>query len=164
LNRDSRPLKSGFTLIEVLAAAALAGIGIAGCMGALGQLEHAEAIGREREAVMNLAIEKYDEVVATTDLSQANSLSGDFTDRNDTVHTWVASTASVSTSSSSSVVNTATTTASTTVDSLSVTVHSNTDSTVTYTVTGLVYVPPTTTTTPAGGTTGAGGAAGGRAG
>ncbi|MHB8637285.1 MAG: prepilin-type N-terminal cleavage/methylation domain-containing protein [Fimbriimonadaceae bacterium] len=152
MNRDKQYLKvRGFTLIEVLAAAALAGIGIAGCMGALGSIQHAEAIGREREALMNLATEKYDEIVATTDLTQANSLSGDFTDRNDNVHTWVASTSTVNTSSNSGVTNTATATASTTVDSLSVTVHSNTDSKVAYTVTGLVYVPPTTATTAAPG-------------
>jgi prepilin-type N-terminal cleavage/methylation domain-containing protein len=136
----------GFTMVEVLAAAVLAGIGIVASMGAIGKMQHAEAIGREREALINLAVEKYDEVVATTDLSQANSLSGDFSDRNDSDHTWVASTATVNTTSNTAVVNTATTAAATTVDSLSITVKSNSDPSQTYTVTGLVFIPASTST------------------
>ena len=147
-------------MVEVLVAAVLAGIGIVACMGAIGKMQHGEALGREREALINLAVEKYDEVVATTDLSQANSLSGDFSDRNDSEHTWTATTATVNTTSNTAVVNTASTAAATTVDSLSITVKSSSDPTQTYTVTGLVYIPATTSTgAGTGGATGTGGAA-----
>src|SRR5579872_1343958 len=143
LSRDRMPpSKSGFTLIEVLASAALAGVGIIAAMSALGAMTHAETMGREHEQIANLAIEKYNEIAATTDLSQSNSLSGDFTDRNDTIHTWTAATASVNTTSSSSVVNTANASSTATVDSLTVTVTSTVNPNLTSTVCGLVYVPP----------------------
>lgn len=156
MNRGNRPNRTGFTLVEVLVSAALAGVGIVAAMGAIAKMEHGESIGRAREALINLAIEKYDEVVATTDLSQANALSGDFTDHNDTDHKWTASVQSVTTSSNNSVVNTANASSSTTIDSVSVTVHSTSDPSLTYTVTGLVYVPPSTTApgTGTGGPTG----------
>jgi prepilin-type N-terminal cleavage/methylation domain-containing protein len=162
--------RSGFTLIEVLASAALVSVGLVACMSALGSMTHAEAIGREREAIANLAVEKYNEVVATTDLSQANQLNGDFTDRNDQDHTWTGVAAAVNTTSSSTVVNTTNAASGATVDSLSITVVSSSRPDLKYTVTGLVNIPPTTVTVPgaagaAGGATGiAGAGAGGRAG
>ena len=161
-----RRSRLGFTLIEVLASAALAGVGIVACMSALGSMTHAEALGREREAIANLAVEKYNEVVATTDLSQANQLNGDFTDRNDNDHTWTGVASAVNTTSTSSVVNTADAASAATVDSLSITVVSSSRPDLKYTVTGLVYIPPTTTTVPgAGGATGTtGGATAGRTG
>ena len=161
MNRVNRADRAGFTLVEVLASAALAGISIVACMGAIAKMEHGESVARAREALINLTIQKYDEVVATSDLTQANSLAGDFTDRNDTGHKWSAAVQAISTTSSSSVVNTANAASNTTVDSLSVTVTSTTDPTQSYTVTGLVYVPAsTTTTTPATGAAGAGGRTG----
>lgn len=150
-------------MIEVLASTVLAAIGIVGCIGAIGRMQHSASLGRQRETLINLAVEKYDEVVATTDLSQTNSLSGDFSDRNDTEHSWTASTSTINTSNSSNVVNTASTTSSTTVDSLSVTVRSTTNPSQSYTVTGLIYIPATTSTGTGTGT-GTGTTTGGRTG
>jgi prepilin-type N-terminal cleavage/methylation domain-containing protein len=151
---------SGFTLIELLVSSAIAGAVIAAGMAALGTIEHAEARGREKELLVRITQQKYDEIMATYDLSQANSLSGDFTDHNDTDHTWTATVAATNTTTTNSVVNTASTAAAGTVDYLSVKVASNSNPNQTYTVTGLVYIPPQTGTGTAATGTAGGGAAG----
>lgn len=77
----------GFTLIEALAAIALLSIGIVGVLGGLSSLARGEARAREQELVQRLAIEKYDELVATApDLAAPQN--GDFEDRNLTGFRW----------------------------------------------------------------------------
>ncbi len=153
--QQRRPNSQGFTLIEVVASAGLAAVGLVAAMSALGAMTRAVTLGREHEAIANLAVEKYNEVVATTDLTQANSLSGDFTDRNDNDHTWTGNVAPVDTTSTSSVVNTATAASTATIDSLTVTVVSSINPALKYSITGLVNIPPQTTTTTTGATGGA---------
>jgi type II secretory pathway pseudopilin PulG len=77
----------GFTLIEALAAATLAGVGITACMSALGAVAHEQALCKEKDVVQRLARQKYDELISTNQQALA-SQSGDFTDRNMPDYTW----------------------------------------------------------------------------
>lgn len=67
----------GFSLVEAVIATALAVVGITAVMGAYGAINAARAQAKESELKLRLALEKYDEVVATGEFEQA-PLSGDF--------------------------------------------------------------------------------------
>lgn len=67
--------KSGFSLVEVLVALVITGIGIAGLIGALGNAERSESYNLRAEKMQRLAIGKLDEILATKDFDTA---SGDF--------------------------------------------------------------------------------------
>lgn len=73
--------RHAFTLIEAVAAIALVGIGVASAMGGLAALARTDRLLIERETLQRLAIQKYDEVIATGAIDTAE-LSGDFSDVN----------------------------------------------------------------------------------
>ena len=145
----ARSRRRGFTLVEVLVAVALTGIGIASVISAIGAMTKSQTRMLQTSRMQRLATEKFEEIVAIQDFTTP---SGDFTDRNDNAYTWEMTTSPVSIQSSNSTQN---------LVSLSVTVHpsSDTDAKDGMTVTGLVYQQPqtTTTTTPAAPTGGPGG-------
>lgn len=147
--------KLGFTLIEVLVAAAFTAVAVAASMGAMSSLEYTEAKGRDKEALSNLAEEKMTEIVATTDFTQATSGRGDFTDRNDTDHTWSWTGSPINVSSNAPIVNTASTAANATVDEIVLTVASKSMPDRKLTIAALINVPQ-----PTGTATGAAGAGG----
>jgi len=79
--------KRAFTLIEVLAAVVLLGVGIVAVLSALSSLTGAEARMRETERMLRLAQTKYDELVATSE--QLNSpQSGNFEEQGEPNFTW----------------------------------------------------------------------------
>ncbi len=73
--------RRGFTLIEAIAAIALVGIGVASAMGGLAAMAKTDRILLEREELQRLAVQKYEEVIATGLLDTAE-LSGDFAEQN----------------------------------------------------------------------------------
>lgn len=79
----------GFSLIEVLAAVVLLGVGIAALMTGLGKITAAESRMNERERRQNLALDRLRELVATRDLDNPNQ-SGDFADRGLDDYRWTA--------------------------------------------------------------------------
>jgi Tfp pilus assembly protein PilV len=85
MNRGRR--RRGFTLFEALAATVIVGLGIVAILGALGSLTNSQARAFERERMQRLAVQKYDELVATGEI-QAAGLNGDFTEWNLNAYEW----------------------------------------------------------------------------
>ncbi len=86
----SRGSASGFTLIEALVSVALVAIGIASVLGGFASLTISQRKVRDTEKMQRLALQKYDEIVATDSL-EATTLSGDFTDYGEDALQWSAS-------------------------------------------------------------------------
>jgi prepilin-type N-terminal cleavage/methylation domain-containing protein len=147
MGRATRSLKRGFTLVETLAAAAIAGIGIASALGALGAIAKSQAKARSMEEIARLGIEKYQTVVATYDLTQTTQ-NGDFTDEGIDGYNW---TALVQASSYANL------------SYMTLTVKDTRTSNRSYSVTGLVFVPTPGGTTARAGTGGLTTGNGGRA-
>lgn len=80
--------RRGFTMVEAIVSIALAGMGVAAVVGALGSINLAEANALEREHMQRLAIDKYDELVVTGDYNTITS--GDFEDRSEDSYEWSA--------------------------------------------------------------------------
>ena len=78
--------RKAFTLVEVLVAVALVGIGVVAVMGALSSLTKAQVRMLEREQMQRLALQKYEELVATGEYTTSSS--GDFSDRNEARFQW----------------------------------------------------------------------------
>jgi len=135
--------RQGFTLIEAMVSAVLLIVGITAVIGAYTSMGRNQRIAIEKEQMQRLALDKYQELVATEAL-QTQSLNGDFTDRGDNNHLWTAAVAATGTDNLSA---------------LTVTVSprngADTDQAV---VNGIVYQPPQTTngTGTTGGLTGGG--------
>lgn len=73
--------------MEALAAVALLSVGIVGTLQGFSRMSKADARLKEKEAMNRLAIDKLDELVATsTNINQPDS--GDFQDRNETRYNW----------------------------------------------------------------------------
>lgn len=83
--------RRGFTLVEAVASVALLGVGVAAVMGALGAMTANSTRVRETEFMQRLAYDKYRELVATGQTDSAQ-ISGDFSDREDSLHQWEAET------------------------------------------------------------------------
>lgn len=128
----SRGSSRGFTLIEVLVAATLLAVGIAGVLSGLSGVARTQARAQESEHIQLLALRKLDELMATEQV-QTNSLSGDFTDWGEpATYQW---TATVSTTGVQSL-NTLTLTVS----------KQGADNTAPSTTLDTVYYQPATTT------------------
>jgi prepilin-type N-terminal cleavage/methylation domain-containing protein len=152
--------RKGLTLVEILASTALIAIALTSAIGALGSVAKTQSRERSVENLERMALDKYRTVQATYDLTQT-SFNGDFQDESIDGYTWAAN---LQASSDQNL------------DWMTLTVTDSKDSTRTYSVTGLVYVPAATTTTAApttgagtggarpGGTTGGGTTGGGRPG
>lgn len=80
--------RRGFTLVEALVAVVLAGVGVAASVSAFGALEKSEANAIEKERMIRLATEKYNELAAMGDL---NNVGGTFDDRGEDRYVWEAS-------------------------------------------------------------------------
>lgn len=127
--------RRGFTMVEAIVSIALAGMGVAAVVGALGSINLAEANALEREHMQQLAIDKYDELVATGDYNTITS--GDFQDRSEDSYDW-----------SADVV----TTGVEGLDELTVTVkRSAGDRDTEFTISGLIYAVNTSSTGTGGG-------------
>lgn len=73
--------------MEALASVVLLSVGIVGTLQGFSRMSKADARLKEKEAMTRLAIDKLDELVATsTNINQPDS--GDFQDRNDTRYNW----------------------------------------------------------------------------
>lgn len=117
-------------MVEALASVILIGVGIAAALGGISAITKSESDGQDRERLERLAMQKYDELVATGNMTSAQS--GDFTDRNVSDVTWQSQV------SASGVDN---------LNHVSVTVQRSNDSKSPVAVfDGLIYVQPTTTT------------------
>lgn len=75
-----------FTLVEVLVAATILGVGVAAVMGGLGALNKAEAAVYDRDTVSLLANEKLNELVATQEYREQSG--GSFDDDRYQNFTW----------------------------------------------------------------------------
>lgn len=75
----------GFSLIEALAAVALAGLGIAGTVGGIGAITRAQGLAIEREEMTRLCIQKMDEIIGT---EQFEDLGGSLEDAGRDAWTW----------------------------------------------------------------------------
>lgn len=80
LGPNARRRILGFTIVEVLAAAVLLGVGVVAALGAIGSITRAESRMEEKEILLDLASDKLREVLATFDFATP-TLSGDFEDR-----------------------------------------------------------------------------------
>lgn len=69
--------KRGFSLVEVLVAIALLGVGISACLSALGEMANGEARAEVTERLQMLAHRKLQEIIATAEYQQA-PLDGNF--------------------------------------------------------------------------------------
>lgn len=123
MSRGSR----GFTLIEVLAAVVIVGIGIAAVMGGFGALSQTQRRIIERETIERLAQSKLKEIAATREYDSVAE--GDFSGEGLPDYTWSAAT------QESGVEN---------LQHLSVTVELD-DSDLTATAETLVFTPPAPT-------------------
>lgn len=74
-------------MIEAVAAIALVGIGVASSMSGLGAMAKTDRAMQGREVMQRLAVQKYDEIVATNGINTAE-LNGDFSDRSDNTYEW----------------------------------------------------------------------------
>ena len=74
-------------MIEALVAVAVAGIGLTAALGAMRAISNAEWRTMRSEAMQRLAVQKYDEVVATGEISTA-PLEGTFEDRGIADYRW----------------------------------------------------------------------------
>lgn len=137
-NARLRKLRSGFTLLEALAAVALLGVGIVGSVSAFGTVIQTEDRARQREHMQRLAEDKLAELMATGQATTSSN--GDFQDQNEPNYTWRLE------------VNTS---GITDLNSVTLTVERSNNNDKARLDT-LVYVPPTTSTTAGstGGTTG----------
>ncbi len=86
MNRGPR----GFTLMEVLAAVVIVGIGIAAVMGGFGALTQTQRRIIERETIERLAQTKVKELAATREYE--SSTEGDFSGEGLPDYTWTAAT------------------------------------------------------------------------
>ncbi len=84
---SARRAKYGFTLIEALVAVVILAIGIVGTMAGYQSLARTESRAQTSEYLQRLALEKYDELIATAP-TQLVATNGDFTDRNLTGYSW----------------------------------------------------------------------------
>jgi len=116
----------GFSLIEVLVAVLMTGLAVAGLVSTLGSMSKSEARALERERVQSLAQDKIDEVMAVGTFDQTE---GDFEDLGVSGYSWTM---------------TLDTTQLPDVDSVTVSVTKDTDSTMKQTLSTLVYRPTTT--------------------
>jgi prepilin-type N-terminal cleavage/methylation domain-containing protein len=82
--------RRGFTLVEAVASIALVGIGVTSAMGGLAAMAKTDRQIQEREVLQRLAVQKYEELIATGQFETAE-LNGDFTDRNIEEYEWAAS-------------------------------------------------------------------------
>jgi len=80
--------RRGFTMVEAIISIALAGFGVAAVVGAMGSVNLAEANALERERMYQLAIDKFDELVATEEYNSTTD--GTFEDRNEPNFDWSA--------------------------------------------------------------------------
>jgi general secretion pathway protein I len=70
----------GFTLIEVLVAIVLLGVGIVAVYGGLASLTRVESRAREKETLQRLAVDKFEEI-SSTEQDPSVPLDGDFSER-----------------------------------------------------------------------------------
>jgi len=78
--------RRAFSLVEVVAASVLLGVGIVAGMGALGQMVGADTRVGELENMSRLAQTKYDELISTE--QAATSTEGDFQDIGENRYKW----------------------------------------------------------------------------
>lgn len=79
----------GFTLIEAIVATVFVGVGLVATLTSLATMTRNDSLLREKEELQRLAIQKYDELIATGGIDTAQ-LSGDFSDRNIDKYDWQA--------------------------------------------------------------------------
>lgn len=114
--------RRGFTMVEAIISIALAGFGVAAVVGAMGSINLAEANALERERMYQLAIDKFDELVATRDYNLETS--GDFEDRSEPNFEWSCEVTQTGVEG---------------LDELSLTVSRSTDREAEVTISGLLY-------------------------
>lgn len=88
-NGRRKSLRSAFTLIEAVAAIGLVGIGVASVMGGLSAMANTDRQLMLREEMQRLAVQKFDEIIATGVIETAQ-LSGDFAEQNIDDYEWSA--------------------------------------------------------------------------
>lgn len=116
--------KSGFGLVEVLVSIVLMGLAVAGLVDVLGRMDHTEAKALDREVMQRLAQDKLDEIVS---LDTYDTFNGDFSDQGQPSLNWEM---------------TYNTTSLTDVYSVQLTVTKANDSSMSQTLTTLVYRAP----------------------
>jgi Tfp pilus assembly protein PilV len=122
----------GFTLVEALVGVLLIGVGVVAAMNGLSAIARTDFRVRESEQMQQLAIEKYEELVATGEALNAGQ-SGDFADRNLDDYRWTVE------SEGSGIEN---------LQSVTVTVRRGNGDAREATISGLVYQAPATEAAP----------------
>ncbi|HWA83951.1 MAG TPA: prepilin-type N-terminal cleavage/methylation domain-containing protein [Fimbriimonadaceae bacterium] len=130
----------GYTLIEAMVSTVLVTVGLIAMIGAFSNLTRNQNIVVQGERMQRLAIDKYQELVATEAL-QTQALNGDFSDRGEDNYLWEASVGETGTQNLTAL-------------TVTVTLRDSTDDKEKAVVNGVVYQQPQTTT-------GNGGTAGG---
>ncbi len=74
-------------MIEAVISIGLVGISIVASLNAFASMSKTDVQLRDREYLQRLAVQKYDEIIATGGIDTAE-LNGDFSDRNDTKNEW----------------------------------------------------------------------------
>ncbi len=77
-------------MVEAIVSAVLVAVGVVSVLGAYGSLMNGQHRVIDTEAMQQLALDKYDELVATESLQSA-SLNGDFSDHGQDRFQWTAS-------------------------------------------------------------------------
>ncbi|MFN8218770.1 MAG: hypothetical protein U0S12_01380 [Fimbriimonadales bacterium] len=77
-------------MVEALMAVVLTGVGVAGALNGISSMTHARARMTEKEAMLRLAHEKFEELESTGEYLTVTN--GDFQDRGETRYAWSTST------------------------------------------------------------------------
>ncbi|HVT14148.1 MAG TPA: prepilin-type N-terminal cleavage/methylation domain-containing protein [Fimbriimonadaceae bacterium] len=134
------PKARGYTLIEAMVSTVLVTVGLIALLGAYTNLTRNQNIAVQTERMQRLAVDKYQELVATEAL-QTQALNGDFSDRGEDSYLWEATVGETGVQNLSAL-------------TVTVTLRDSPDDKEKAVVNGVVYQQPQTTT-------GNGGATGG---
>jgi prepilin-type N-terminal cleavage/methylation domain-containing protein len=133
LRRERR----GFTLVEAMVSTVLLAVGITAVLGAFSSMTSNYRKARDTEQMQRLALDKYEELVATGSL-QTQTLNGDFSDRGNDRYLWDASVETTGVENLSSL-------------TITVQPRDNQETEPKVSIDGVVFIEPATTA-PAGGT------------
>lgn len=87
MSKGSSSRRRGFTLIEAIVSIVFVSVGIVSALSGLAMMSKNDYLLREREELQRLAVQKYDELIATGAIDTAE-LNGDFNDRNIDKYEW----------------------------------------------------------------------------
>ncbi len=92
MSAPPRHRRSGFTIVEALAASVLLGVGVVACLSAFASLTKGEARALQADRYAALARSKWDELAVDATNSASGDASGDFADEGEPNALWTLTT------------------------------------------------------------------------